>query len=83
MEDNLVRLQAIVGKQLGINPSKIKPNADFGKELGADSLDVVELVMAIEDEFELDIDDKSASKIATIQDVLNHPFLCGKEEKLK
>ena len=72
MEDNLVRLQAIVGKQLGINPSKIKPEADFGKELGADSLDVVELVMAIEDEFELDIDDKIASKIATVQDVLNY-----------
>jgi acyl carrier protein len=72
MEDNLVRLQAIVGKQLGINPSKIKPEADFGKELGADSLDVVELVMAIEDEFEMEIDDKVASKIATVQDALNY-----------
>jgi len=72
MEDNLIRLQAIVGKQLGINPSKIKPEADFGKELGADSLDVVELVMAIEDEFEMEIDDKIASKIATVQDALNY-----------
>jgi len=72
MEDNLVRLQAIVGKQLGINPSKIKPEADFGKELGADSLDVVELVMGIEDEFEMEIDDKIASKIATVQDALNY-----------
>lgn len=72
MEDNLIKLQAIVGKQLGINPSKIKPEADFGKELGADSLDVVELVMAIEDEFEMEIDDKIASKIATVQDALNY-----------
>jgi acyl carrier protein len=72
MEDNLVRLQAIVGKQLGINPSKIRPEADFGKELGADSLDVVELVMAIEDEFEMEIDDKIASKIATVQDAFNY-----------
>lgn len=72
MEDNLVRLQAIVGQQLGINPSKIKPEADFGKELGADSLDVVELVMAIEDEFEMEIDDKIASRIATVQDALNY-----------
>jgi acyl carrier protein len=72
MEDNLVRLQEIVGKQLGINPSKIKPDADFGRELGADSLDVVELVMAIEDEFELDIDDKIASTITTVQDALNY-----------
>lgn len=72
MQDNLIKLQAIVGKQLGINPSKIKPEADFGKELGADSLDVVELVMAIEDEFEMEIDDKIASKIATVQDALNY-----------
>jgi acyl carrier protein len=72
MEDNLLRLQAIVGKQLGIDPSKVKPEADFGKELGADSLDVVELVMSIEDEFEMEIDDKVASKIATVQDALNY-----------
>lgn len=72
MEDNLIRLQEIVGKQLGINPNKINPNADFGRELGADSLDVVELVMAIEDEFELDIDDKIASTITTVQDALNY-----------
>jgi acyl carrier protein len=80
MEDNLVRLQAIVGKQLGINPNKIKPEADFGKELGADSLDVVELVMAIEDEFEMEIDDKVASKIATVQDALN--YIEGRWDKI-
>ena len=80
MEDNLVRLQAIVGKQLGINPSKIKPEADFGKELGADSLDVVELVMGIEDEFEMEIDDKIASKIATVQDALN--YIEGRWDKI-
>ena len=72
MKTNLFRLQTIVGKQLGIEPKKIKPEADFGKELGADSLDVVELVMAIEDEFEMDIEDKAASQIATIQDALNY-----------
>lgn len=80
MEDNLIKLQAIVGKQLGINPSKIKPEADFGKELGADSLDVVELVMAIEDEFEMEIDDKIASKIATVQDALN--YIEGRWDKI-
>ena len=72
MEDNLLRLQNIVGKQLGIEPSKVKPEADFGKELGADSLDVVELVMAIEDEFEMEIEDQAASQIATVQDALNY-----------
>ena len=72
MKTNLFRLQTIVGKQLGIEPDKINPEADFGKELGADSLDVVELVMAIEDEFEIDIEDKAASQIATVQDALNY-----------
>lgn len=72
MENTLTKLQNIVGKQLGIDPTKIKPEADFGKELGADSLDVVELVMLIEDEFEIEIEDKAASQIATIQDVLDY-----------
>lgn len=72
MKNNLVRLQTIVGKQLGIDPNKVKPEADFSKELGADSLDVVELVMAIEDEFEIDIEDQIASQINTVQDVLNY-----------
>ena len=72
MENTLTKLQNIVGKQLGIDPAKIKPEADFGKELGADSLDVVELVMSIEDEFEIEIEDKAASQIATIQDALNY-----------
>ena len=72
MENNLTKLQNIVGKQLGIDPVKIKPEADFGKELGADSLDVVELVMAIEDEFEIEIEDRAASQIATVQDALDY-----------
>jgi acyl carrier protein len=72
METNLMRLQKIVGKQLGIDPNKIKSEADFGKELGADSLDVVELVMAIEDEFDIEIEDQKASQIATVQDALDY-----------
>ena len=72
MIDNLTRLQTVVGNQLGIDPAKVKPEADFVKELGADSLDVVELVMAIEDEFELDIEDQAASQVTTVQDVLDY-----------
>jgi acyl carrier protein len=72
MKTNLFRLQTVVGKQLGIEPNRVKPEADFGKELGADSLDVVELVMAIEDEFEIDIEDNAASQITTVQDALNY-----------
>ena len=72
MADNLGRLQSVVGQQLGIDPSKIKPEANFAKELGADSLDVVELVMSIENEFDIEIEDQAASQIATIQDALDY-----------
>jgi acyl carrier protein len=72
MSENLLRLQKIVGDQLGIEPSKVAPDADFGKELGADSLDVVELVMSIENEFDIAIEDEVAGKIATVQDALNY-----------
>ena len=72
MSETLDKLQTIVSNQLGIDKESVVPSADFTKELGADSLDVVELVMAIEDEFEMEIDDKTASKIATVQDALNY-----------
>ena len=71
-EDTFEKLQNIVGLQLGIEPEKIKPEADFAKELGADSLDVVELVMAIEEAFGVDIDDDAAGNIFTVQDVLDY-----------
>ncbi len=70
MSNNLKRLQKIVGEQLSIDPKKINPKANFIKELGADSLDVIELVMAIEYEFDIAIDDQYASTINTINDVL-------------
>ena len=72
MIDDFSRIQNIVSQQLGIDPQKIKSDADFGKELGADSLDVVELVMTIEDEFDMEIEDKAASQMRTIQDVLDY-----------
>lgn len=72
MVNNLTRLQNIVSKQLGIDSVKVKPESDFGRELGADSLDVVELVMAIENEFDIEIEDQAAAKIATVQDALNY-----------
>ena len=72
MLDDFSRIQNIVSQQLGIDPRKVKPNADFGKELGADSLDVVELVMTIEDEFDMEIEDKAASQMRTVQDVLDY-----------
>lgn len=71
-EDSFEKLQNIVGLQLGIEPNKIKPEADFAKELGADSLDVVELVMAIEEAFDIDIADEAAGNIFTVQDALDY-----------
>lgn len=72
MINTLSRLQMVVSKQLGINSSKIKPESDFVKELGAESLDVIELVMAIEDEFDIEIEDQVASQIKTVQDALDY-----------
>ena len=66
------KLQSIVSNQLGIDKSKVVLSADFTKELGADSLDVVELVMAFEEEFDIEIDDDVAGEMATVEDALNY-----------
>ena len=66
------KLQAIISNQLGIDKSKVVESADFTKELGADSLDVVELVMAFEEEFDIEIDDEVAGEMATVQDALEY-----------
>jgi acyl carrier protein len=68
----LDKLQLIVSTQLGIEKDKVVPSADFTKELGADSLDVVELVMAFEEEFEIEIDDDVAGEMSTVQDALDY-----------
>ena len=68
----LEKLQTIVSNQLGIDKEKVVATADFTKELGADSLDVVELVMAFEEEFEIEIDDDQAGELATVQDALDY-----------
>jgi len=68
----MVKLQGIIANQLGIDETKVVPTADFTKELGADSLDVVELVMAFEEEFEIEIDDEVAGEMATVQDALDY-----------
>ena len=72
MSDTLKRLQQIFAEQFAMLPERVSPNADFGKQLGADSLDIIELVMAIEYEFDIDIDDEYASKITTVQDALDY-----------
>ena len=68
----LEKLKSIISNQLGIDKDKVVPSADFTKELGADSLDVVELVMAFEEEFEIEIDDEVAGGMATVADALKY-----------
>ena len=78
-KETFEKLQTIVSNQLGIEKEKVVPSADFTKELGADSLDVVELVMAFEEEFEIEIDDEVAGEMSTVQDALRRKaYLCLK-----
>ena len=66
------RVKKIIAEQLIVEIEKITPEARFVDDLGADSLDTVELVMALEEEFEIDIPDEEDEKIVTFQDVLNY-----------
>ncbi|AKP74573.1 acyl carrier protein [Piscirickettsia salmonis] len=66
------RVKKIVVEQLGVKEEDVKPEASFVDDLGADSLDTVELVMALEEEFETEIPDEDAEKIATVQDAMNY-----------
>jgi acyl carrier protein len=60
----------IIAEQLGVEASEATPEASFTEDLGADSLDIVELVMAFEEEFEIEIPDEDAEKITTVQDAI-------------
>ena len=67
------RVRAIISKQLDLPEDEIKPESDFIKDLGADSLDVVELIMAMEDEFDLgEIPDEDAENIRIVKDVIDY-----------
>jgi acyl carrier protein len=66
------RLRQIVVEQLGVEESKVVPSASFTNDLNADSLDLVELIMSIEEQFGVDIPDEDAEKIETVGDALNY-----------
>ena len=70
MSDISERVKKIVVEHLGVEESKVVEKASFIDDLGADSLDTVELVMAFEEEFEIEIPDDAAEKIQTIQDAI-------------
>jgi acyl carrier protein len=72
MSDTLTRVREVVAKQLGIDADTIKPESHFQNDLGADSLDLVELVMAFEEEFKVEIPDEDSEGIATVGDAVKY-----------
>jgi acyl carrier protein len=66
------KVKQIVSEQLGVDEGEVTPSASFVDDLGADSLDVVELVMAFEEAFDIEIPDEDAEKIKTVQDAINY-----------
>ena len=71
MSDIEQRVKKIVAEQLGVNEAEVKTASSFVDDLGADSLDTVELVMALEDEFGTEIPDEQAEKITTVQQAID------------
>lgn len=72
------KVKSIIVEQLGVDPEKVKLESKFIEDLGADSLDIVELVMAMEEEFDLEIPDEDAEKLKTVNDVQSYLISKGK-----
>lgn len=70
MSDHASKIKAIIVNELGVEHEKLTPEASFIEDLGADSLDIVELVMEFEKEFEIDIPDEDAEKLRTVGDAI-------------
>ncbi len=66
------RVKKVVVEQLEVSPDDVKPEASFANDLGADSLDIVELVMALEEEFDIEIPDEAAEQIETVGKAVEH-----------
>jgi len=72
MADLFERVKNLIVEELAVDPDEVTIEASFIDDLGADSLDVVELVMALEEEFDIEIPDEDAEKIETVQDAINY-----------
>jgi acyl carrier protein len=66
------KVKSIIAEQLGVGEDEIKPESSFIDDLGADSLDIVELVMAMEEEFDVEIPDEQAESIKTVKDAVDY-----------
>ena len=75
------KVKSIIADQLGVGEDEIKPESSFIEDLGADSLDIVELVMAMEEEFEVEIPDEEAENIKTVGDAINYIHTHKNEKK--
>lgn len=72
MADIFEKLKKVIVDTLGVNEDQVTPQASFVDDLGADSLDMVEMIMALEDEFGISISDEEAQKIRTVQDAVEY-----------
>lgn len=72
MSDTESKVRSVIAEKLGVSEDKIGPTSAFVDDLGADSLDLVELIMAFEDAFEVEIPDEDAEKIRTVKDALDY-----------
>ncbi len=72
MSDVFDRVKRIIVDRLGVDESEVTPEASFKDDLGADSLDIVELVMELEDEFDMEISDEDAEKITNVGEVISY-----------
>ena len=72
MADHTAKVKDIIEKELGVEREKLTDDASFIEDLGADSLDIVELVMEFEKEFNIDIPDEDAESIRTVEDAMNY-----------
>ncbi|MDA1190750.1 MAG: acyl carrier protein [Candidatus Poribacteria bacterium] len=72
MSDNAEKIREIIARELGVDIEQVTPDASFMDDLGADSLDTVELVMAFEEAFGVEIPDEDAEKIRTVKDALTY-----------
>ncbi len=66
------KVKKIIAEKLGVDPSEVVPQASFIDDLGADSLDLVELIMSMEEAFEIEISDEDAEKLKTVQDAIDY-----------